>query len=180
MAEVIWWKKENWYESKSVPLFSFFLSPREIVLISSSGFAGFVLSFAVPIYYLKIAVVFVFAAAGGFLSAFPSKTVPFELAVLAQLLVRKKSAKVQKAPHVIKPEVHDVPSSVPLVITGELRPEKPVEAVLFVDGHEVAKALVTRESPGYRLYFVPEDRGAHEITVKAGEETLETITVNVV
>ena len=181
MPEVLWWRKENWYEAKSIPLFGFFISPRQVIFLLVFGFIGFLAQFAVPIYYGKIALVFVMVLAGGVLSSFSSNVVPWEVALFASLFWHEPVARAPPQPKQAAPEVQQLRPSVPLTLSGALDVEKATEVVLYVDGVERARTVVTKDNPKYRLYYVPEEteKGAHEITVVAAGNTLEKMTVNV-
>ncbi|MDG6931770.1 MAG: hypothetical protein JRN26_02940 [Nitrososphaerota archaeon] len=182
MSEVLWWKKENWYESKGIPLFSFFVSPRQIIFILGSGILGIVASAFIPVYYAKVMAVFLMVIGGVVLVSLPSKIVPFELALLyhyRRAVPLEKKQPEQKMENV--PEV-TAGASVPFAITGELTVSKPTEIILFVDEAERAKTTVNSDSPKYRLYYYPseEEKGVHYISVKASGNTLTRVKVNVI
>ena len=181
MGEILWWKKESWYESKSIPIFGFFVSPRQLIFVLSSGFLGFLAQFAVQQYYAKIALMVALVASGGVLSSFQSNVVPWELAVLASLFWHEKRAKRVDAPKVVEPRVQELSAGVPLAVVGELAAEKPEDVILYVDGVEVATAKVTAENPKYRLYYMPNEdqKGAHELEVVSGGRTIKKLEVEV-
>lgn len=181
MPEVLWWRKESWYEAKSIPLFGFFLSPRQVIFLLFFTFIGFLIQFAIPLYYAKIAVVFVFATIGGFLSSFPTNTVPWELALIASLFWHEPVARAPPQPKQVTPEVQQLKPSIPLTLTGALEVEKPTEVALLVDGVERARTVVTKDNPRYRLYYIPEEseKGAHELTIVAEGRTIEKLVVEV-
>lgn len=181
MSEVLWWKKESWYEAKSIPLFGFFVSPRQLAFVLASGLFGFILQTFLPGYSLKVAAVFVFVAAGGALSSVRSNVVPWELAILAGLLWHEKRGRARAEPRSAFPSARELNANVPLALVGELRVEKPTDVVLYVDGTEVARTTVTSEKPRYRLYYMPDEsqRGAHEIRVVAEGRTVDRLEVEV-
>ena len=181
MPEILWWKKESWYEAKSIPLFGFFVSPRQVIFLLGFGLMGFLTQLALPVYFAKVAVVIFFVLAGGALSSFPANVVPWEVAIFASLVYREKRAPEPRGPKMIEPQAHRLRPRVPLTVTGELSVERPTEVILYVDGRERARASVSPSSPKYRLYYVPEpeERGAHELAVSAGGSVIDRITVEV-
>lgn len=181
MGDVLWWKKESWYESKNIPLFGFFVSPRELIFLFVSGLAGLALQTAVLFYWAKVLIVLLFVIAGAVLSSFASDVIPWELAALAVLIWREKKADKPEEPRQIAPLIHQLPSNVPLAFVGEIHTEKPTEIILYVDGAERARTSVTKESPRYRLYYMPEEseKGAHELSVVAEGMTLKKLRVEV-
>ncbi len=181
MSEVLWWKKESWYESKNVPLFGFFVSPRQLIFLLSTGLVGLAMQAFIPVYWVKVMIVFVSVISGAVISSFPSNVIPWELAVLAEIVWREKKAAVPAEPRQLDLQVHRLPSNVPLAFVGEIYAEKPTDVILYVDGEERARASVTDKSPRYRLYYLPEEneKGAHEISVVAEGKTLKTLRVEV-
>ncbi|MGC9209531.1 MAG: hypothetical protein ACP5GH_06830 [Nitrososphaeria archaeon] len=183
-AEVLFWEKRSWYESRSVPLFGFFVSPRQIFFALTFGLLGLLVQAFIPMYYARLAAVVFLSSAGWAIGSQRSPVIPWELAMLAELLsgAGGSGRSGPEPPRTAVPEVHEIPASVPLAVTGRIRTEGPVDVVLLVDGTERARTTVTASSPSFRLYYLPgeDERGAHEIAVVAGGQELRRIAVEVV
>ncbi len=179
MSEVLWWTKENWYEAKTIPLFNFMVSPRQIIFVLGFGVLGLIVSAFIPIYYVKIGAVLLMVVIGAVLASLPSRIVPFELALLYHYRPEmRQPRKTPKAEEVVKDEVL-MGTGVPFAVTGELKVKEQTEAVLYVDDAETARAIVTPTNPKYRLYYYPEEKGVHELSLKVNSETLKKVKVKV-
>ncbi len=181
MSEVLWWTKENWYEAKTIPLFNFMVSPRQIIFVLGFGVLGLIVSAFIPIYYAKIGAVLLMVVIGAVLASLPSKIVPFELALLYHYRPEmKQSRQTPKAVNedTVKEEVL-MGTGVPFAVAGELKVKEQTEVVLYVDDAETAKAIVTLTNPKYRLYYYPEEKGVHELSLKVNGETLKKVKVKV-
>ncbi len=181
MSEVLWWRKESWWEARSIPLFGFFVSPRQVAFVLGGGLLGLIASAFIPIYYGKVAAVLVLLFVGVGLAMVPVKTVPWELSLLYRL-AKPRSAQAARKSIETKEAVPEViaGSGVPFAIVGELRVEKPTEVVLMVDGNERARAVVAPDLPKYRLYYYPEEseKGAHDLVVVVEGKTIKSVKVN--
>ncbi len=179
MSEVLWWIKENWYEAKTIPLFNFMVSPRQIIFVLGFGILGLMVSALIPAYYAKIAAVLLMVVIGAVLASLPSKVVPFELALLYHYrpdMKQPRPAPVKEAKEAVSEEVL-LGTGVPFAVSGELKVKEQTEVALYVDGAETARTIVTPSNPRYRLYYYPEEKGAHELSVVVKGETLKKVKV---
>jgi len=182
MSEILWWAKENWYEAKTIPVFSFMVSPRQVIFVLGFGILGLIISAFIPIYYVKIAVMFFMVIVGAVLASLPAKVVPFELALLYRYAPSEKPPARPPVKRAAGEEIGEevqLGTGVPFAVTGELKVEKQTEVVLYVDGAETARDIVSPTKPRYRLYYYPEAKGAHELLIMVNGEVLKKVMVNV-
>ncbi|MFP3209519.1 MAG: hypothetical protein RXR82_07505 [Nitrososphaeria archaeon] len=189
-----WWPKRSRWEEKSVPIFGFTASPRQIVifvlsaavgggLAAALGRAGMLAQFAAFMFVILLGVTY---------ASLPVRSVPMEL-ILWYALTHRGPRPAQPPPTApgaapgparAEPEPPTdlyADSTVPLVIEGEVRSEGPVRVRLLVDGQEAAAATVGPSNPRYRLVFTPGDwpMGEHELVVMVGDEAVRTMRVTV-
>jgi len=187
-----WWPKRSRWEEKSVPIFGFSASPRQMVifvlsaavgagLAAALGRAGMLAQFAAFIFIVLLGITY---------ASLPVRSVPMEL-ILWYALTHRGPRPVQPpptAPGVAPARAEPEPptdlyadSTVPLVIEGDVRSEESVKVRLLVDGQEAAVATVGQSNPRYRLVFSPGDWpiGEHELVVRVGDEAVRTMRVTV-
>ncbi len=179
-----WWKEESMWESRSIPLAGFLLSPRMIAIFLFFTVLGLVFGIPFSNILQKGAVLGLFMIAG-FVMAFKKvNMVPFELQLLYIILYRgpeKKKIETERA-QVLQEESEQemyVDSAVPLTFSGKVKTNEPERVVLYVDGAERASASVSPEKPEYRIYYYPGagDVGAHTLTLMVGKEKIQEIKV---
>jgi len=181
--EILWWRVESTWESKSIPIGDFLFSVRELTFILGFVLIGSLIAFFVPYMPLKLLVFFVFLLIGFMLSRTPSNTVPWELTLFYRLVSGKAQKPVPvQAPKIAKQEemLATIPS-VPIAFTGEVSVEKQEQVILFVDGRERGSVFVSPSNPKYRIYYIPEknEGGVHEIEIRLGNETITKTKVEV-
>ncbi len=150
----------------------------------SSALASFlIVSAFIPAYYVKIAAALFMVVVGAVLASLPSKVVPFELALLYRYngLKSSRPAPAKKAVNSAQQTQDNAEvllgTGVPFAVSGELKVKEQTEVVLYVDGAETARIIVTPSNPRYRLYYYPEEKGAHELSVVVKGETLKKVKV---
>jgi len=180
--EILWWRVESTWESKSIPIGDFLFSIRDLTYILSFVGVGSLIAIFVPFMPLKLLVFFAFFIIGFMLSRTPTNTVPWELT----LAYRFFSGKAQKpaplqAPKTAKQEALATMPNVPIAFTGEVRVEKQEQVSLFVDGREKGSVFVSPSNQKYRIYYIPEktEGGVHEIEIRLGNETITRTKVEV-
>jgi hypothetical protein len=181
--EILWWRVESTWESKSIPIGDFLFSVRELAFILSFVLIGSLIALFVPYMPFKLLVFFIFFAVGFMLSRTPANTVPWELILVYRLVSGKAQKPVpQQAPKIAKQEerLATIPS-VPIAFTGEVSVEKQEQVTLFVDGRERGSVFVSPSNQKYRIYYIPEknEGGVHEIEIRLGNETITRTKVEV-
>ena len=181
--EILWWRVESTWESKSIPIGDFLFSVRELAFILTFVLIGSLIAIFVPYMPFKLLVFFVFLLIGFMLSRTPANTVPWELTLVYRFISSKAQKPVPvQAPKIAKQEemLATIPS-VPIAFTGEVSVEKQEQVILFVDGRERGSVFVSPSSPKYRIYYIPEknEGGVHEIEIRLGNETITRTKVEV-
>jgi len=182
--EILWWRVESTWESKSIPIGDFLFSVRELTFILTFVLIGSLIAIFVPYMPLKLLVFFIFFAVGFMLSRTPANTVPWELTLVYRFFFLGKERKPVpvQAPKVAKQEemLATIPN-VPIAFTGEVSVEKQEQITLFVDGRERGSVFVSPSSQRYRIYYIPEknEGGVHEIEIRLGNETITRTKVEV-
>jgi len=190
-----WWPRRSRWEEKSVPIFGFTASPRQIVIFALSAAVGAGLAAALSSAGMlaQFAAFMFIVLLGITYASLPVRSVPMELILWYALTHRgARPAPPSKtgesgsraAPARAEPEPPTdlyADSTVPLVIEGDVRSEESVKVRLLVDGQEAAAATVGPSNPRYRLVFSPGDWpiGEHELVVRVGDEAARTMRVTV-
>ena len=188
-----WWPKRSRWEDRSIPIFGFSASPRQIVIfvISAAVGAGLAAALSSAGMLAQFAAFIFIVLLGITYASLPVRSVPMELILWYALTHRgprpappPKTGGSRAAPARAEPEPPTdlyADSTVPLVIEGEVRGEEYVKVHLLVDGQEAAAATVGPNAPRYRLVFSPGDWpiGEHELVVRVGDEAVRTMRVTV-
>jgi hypothetical protein len=88
MSEALSWREENWWERKSIPVASFSISPRQLVLLLGFGGLGDAISLPMPeslfgaLYLGKIIPIIALLAIGLIVGSHRTRMIPVEFQFL--------------------------------------------------------------------------------------------------
>jgi hypothetical protein len=182
----IWWRIESRMEKKSIFLYGFILSPRQVLIMLFSLVAGYLFSLPIPLLVAGIPflgkglVILAFLAVGFIVSGKRIKMTPPELVLLYNLSGRSSltekeemSTEARKEEKAAQVEVEKLPVSdfmkpTPYNIGGKLQVAKKTKLVLLMDGQIIEEKYVSPSSPHYWFTYLarPEHIGTHELEIK--------------
>lgn len=181
-----WWKEESAWESRSIPIGGFMLSPRIMAVFTFFTLTGTLLGMPFRSLPVRGMLLGFFMLLGTALSFKKVNAVPLELQLLFILFYRKPKndgVKIKK-PQVLQEEsVQEMyaDSAAPLTFSGKVKVKEPGKLILYVDGRERASVTVSPEKPEYRIYYLPDagDIGTHTVTLVLGRETVQDVKLTV-
>jgi len=196
----IWWRIESRMERKSIFLYGFILSPRQVFITLFSLAAGYLFSLPVPLFAVagipflgKGLAILAFLSAGFIISARRVKMAAPELVLLYSLTGRKaqrasgkgkraeaeqplpggeRTKKGEEEAEAEKLPIGDFTKPTPYNIGGKLSVAKKTKLVLLMDGQVVGERYVGPSSPHYWFTYLarPEHIGTHEFEIRVEGE----------